>query len=369
MVLETAGQLERESPTEFRVHRQILTIRHDRLFTMLPNLPLIDSFGRVHNNLRISVTDRCNIRCFYCMPVEDVQFMEKSELLTFEEIERFVRVAVPLGIDKLRLTGGEPLVRRELHKLVAKLASIPGVKDIGLTTNGILLADQAELLYEAGLRRINVSLDALTPEKFKKFTRKEGFEQVIQGIQAAQRAGFDPVKVNAVSVRGLTEEEIVPFGHFARETGVEVRFIEYMPLDADNAWERSKVLFAHEIIDALSSSIMPLKPIDDQSLSGHGGPATDFVFADGLGRVGFIASVSQPFCMSCNRIRITADGKLRNCLFSLEETDVRSLLRGNATDSEIETALRSSVSAKKEGHEINTARFIQPNRPMHSIGG
>ena len=336
---------------------------------MLPELPLIDSFGRIHNNLRISVTDRCNIRCFYCMPAEDVQFMEKSELLTFEEIERFVRVAVRLGIDKLRLTGGEPLVRRDLHKLVAKLASISGVKDIGLTTNGILLADQASLLYEAGLRRINVSLDALTPEKFKKFTRKEGFEQVIQGIQSAQRAGFDPVKINAVSVRGLTEEEIVPFGHFARETGVEVRFIEYMPLDADNAWERNKVLFAHEIIEALSSSIMPLKPVETQNSNGHGGPATDYVFEDGLGRIGFIASVSQPFCMSCNRIRLTADGKLRNCLFSLDETDVRSLLRGAASDREIEDVVRSSVAAKKEGHEINTSRFIQPNRPMHSIGG
>lgn len=192
----------------------LLTFRTNRITIMPPDLPLIDSFGRLHNNLRISVTDRCNIRCFYCMPAEDVQFMEKSELLTFEEIERFVRVAVRLGIDKLRLTGGEPLVR-ELHKLVGKLALIPGVKDIGLTTNGILLADQAEILYEAGLRRINVSLDALTPEKFKRFTRKEGFEQVIEGIQAAQRAGFDPVKINAVSVRGLTEDEIVPFGHFA----------------------------------------------------------------------------------------------------------------------------------------------------------
>ena len=336
---------------------------------MLPQLPLIDSFGRLHNNLRISVTDRCNIRCFYCMPAEDVQFMEKSELLTFEEIERFVRVAVPMGIDKLRLTGGEPLVRRELNTLVAKLASIPGVTDIGLTTNGIMLADQAQGLYDAGLRRINVSLDALTPEKFKKFTRRDGFEQVIEGIRAAQRAGFDPVKVNAVSVRGMTEEEIVPFGHFARETGVEVRFIEYMPLDADNAWERGKVLFAHEIIEALTSSIIPLRPIEQETPSGHGGPATEFEFDDGVGRIGFIASVSQPFCMSCNRIRITADGKLRNCLFSLEETDIRSLLRGHAPDDQIANAIRSSVAAKKEGHEINTARFIQPERPMYSIGG
>lgn len=345
---------------------------------MLPQLPLIDTFGRLHNNLRISVTDRCNIRCFYCMPAEDVQFMEKSELLSFEEIERIVRVAVPLGIDKLRLTGGEPLVRRELPRLVEKLAAIPGIKDIGLTTNGILLAEHAQNLHDAGLRRINISLDALTPEKFKKFTRRDGFERVIEGIQAAQRAGFQPVKINAVSVRGLTEEEIVPFGHFARETGVDVRFIEYMPLDADNLWERNKVLFAQEIIDVLSASIMPLRPVphDNPAASNvtpdsddNAGPAENMVFQDGVGRIGFIASVSQPFCLSCNRIRLTADGKLRNCLFSLDETDLRSLVRGEGTDVEIAAAIRASVLAKNEGHEINTARFIQPARPMHSIGG
>jgi cyclic pyranopterin phosphate synthase len=206
----------------------------------------------------------------------------------------------------------------------------------------------------------------LTPGKFKQFTRRDGFEKVIEGIKAAQRVGFDPVKVNAVSVRGLTEEEIVPFGEFARTTGVEVRFIEYMPLDADNAWERDKVLFAHEIIERLSVEIMPLIPEGGQQPHA---PATDFVFEDGIGRIGFIASISQPFCMSCNRIRITADGKLRNCLFSLEETDLRSLLRGTGSDAEIAAAVRASVAAKKEGHEINTARFIQPDRPMYSIGG
>jgi cyclic pyranopterin phosphate synthase len=283
-----------------------------------------------------------------------------------------------LGIDKLRLTGGEPLVRRQLPLLVAKLAAIGGIKDIGLTTNGILLAEQAQDLYNAGLRRINVSLDALTAEKFKTFTRRDGFEKVIEGIHAAKRAGFDPVKVNAVSVRGLTEDQVVPFGHFARETGVEVRFIEYMPLDADNAWERNKVLFAHEIVEMLSTGIMPLVPVDhhaaDQALDSEDsesstGPATEFEFADGVGKIGFIASISQPFCASCNRIRITADGKLRNCLFSLEETDIRGLMRGHGSDAEIAAAIRASVAAKKEGHEINTARFIQPSRPMYSIGG
>ncbi len=328
--------------------------------------PLVDSFGRIHNNLRISVTDRCNIRCFYCMPAENVQFMPRADLLSFEEMERFVRVCIPLGVNKIRLTGGEPLVRRDLHKLVAMIAAIDGIEDIGITTNGILLAEQAQELWDAGLRRINVSLDALDPVKFKEITRREGYESVLEGIQAAQRVGFDPVKINAVSVRGMTETEIVPFGHFARKTGAEIRFIEFMPLDADNAWERDKVLFAHEIIERLSAEIMPLIPVP--GADPHA-PATEFVFEDGLGRIGFIASVSQPFCANCDRFRITADGKIRNCLFSLEETDVRPLLRGHASDAAIAEAIRTCVTAKWEGHQINTAKFIQPKRPMYSIGG
>lgn len=327
---------------------------------------LIDRFGRIHTNLRISVTDRCNIRCFYCMPAENVQFMDRKDLLSFEEMERFVRIAVPLGLTKIRLTGGEPLVRHDLHVLVKMLADIPQIHDIGLTTNGILLADQAQALYDAGLRRINVSLDALDPVKFKEITRREGYEKVLEGIQAAQRVGFDPVKVNAVSVRGMTEDEIVKFGHFARETGVEIRFIEFMPLDADNAWEREKVLFAHEILEKLAAEIMPLVPCANQDPHA---PATEFQFEDGIGKIGIIASVSQPFCMSCDRFRITADGKLRNCLFSHEETDVRGMLRGGTSEAEIAQAIRDSIAAKKEGHEINTARFIQPDRPMYSIGG
>ncbi len=327
---------------------------------------LTDSFGRVHNNLRISVTDRCNLRCFYCMPADDVLFMDRQELLTFEEIERFVCVAVPLGVEKVRLTGGEPLVRRDLDKLVAKIAAIPGIEDIGLTTNGILLPEQAQRLFDAGLRRINISLDALDPVRFREITRRDGYEKVLEGIQTARDVGFDPVKVNAVSVRGVTEDQLVPFGRFARESGVEVRFIEFMPLDADNAWERNKVLFGYEIIEKLSSEIMPLVPSEDQNLSA---PATNFVFEDGIGRIGLIASVSQPFCKSCNRFRLTADGKLRNCLFSLEETDVKAIIRGGNSDADIARAIRESISAKKEGHEINTARFIQPERPMYSIGG
>jgi cyclic pyranopterin phosphate synthase len=331
-----------------------------------PNGPLVDSFGRVHTNLRISVTDRCNIRCFYCMPAEDVVYMDRGELLTFEEITRFVRIAVAMGLRKLRLTGGEPLVRRDLHKLVGMLAGVPGIEDIGLTTNGLLLAEQAADLYAAGLRRLNVSLDALNPEKFEQITRRKGFEQVLAGIQVARQVGFEPIKINAVSVRGITEDEVAGFGRFARETGLEVRFIEYMPLDAESTWQRNKVLFAREIQEILTREILPLKP---RSGTDPHAPASEFTFEDGVGRVGFISSVSEPFCHQCDRFRITADGKLRNCLFSLEETDVRSLLRGNVDDSEVASAIRASIAAKKEGHEINTSRFIQPPRPMYSIGG
>ena len=347
---------------------------------------LIDSFGRVHNNLRISVTDRCNIRCFYCMPADNVEFMPKEHLLSFEEIERVVRIGTTLGIDRVRLTGGEPLVRRDLHVLVRKLAAIPGIIDIGLTTNGILLEEQAQELRDAGLKRLNISLDALDPEIFRKVTRREGYERVLAGIQAARDVGFSPIKLNAVSVRGLTEDQIIPFGKLARETDTVVRFIEFMPLDADSQWQRDKVLFAHEIIATLEAEFGALRAIDSPtSTPVHAGskttsllaqadaathaPAQDFEFADGKGRIGLIASVSQPFCSSCNRFRLTADGRLRNCLFSHDETDIKQFLRSDSADELIAQAMLSSIAAKKEGHEINTARFIQPDRPMYSIGG
>jgi GTP 3',8-cyclase len=326
---------------------------------------LIDSFGRVHNNLRISVTDRCNIRCVYCMP-EEVTFLPRQSLLTFEEIERFVRAVVPLGIDKIRLTGGEPLVRRDVPKLVAKIAAIDGISDIGLTTNGILLAPMARALWDAGLRRINVSLDTMDPAKFQELTRRPGFEQVIEGILAAKAAGFHPVKINAVAIKGVTEDDVVPLARFSREHELELRFIEYMPLDAGNHWEREKVLFAAEIIEILTREFGPVAPAPNQDPRA---PAVDYDYADGHGRVGLIASVSRPFCMSCNRIRLTADGKLRNCLFALHETDIRALIRAEASDEAIAEAVRSSVADKWEGHEINTSRFIKPERLMHSIGG
>jgi cyclic pyranopterin phosphate synthase len=330
-----------------------------------PSYSLIDTFGRIHNNLRISVTDRCNIRCVYCMP-ESVEFLPRSSLLTFEEITRFVQAAATCGIDKIRLTGGEPLVRRDLPKLVASICAIDGIKDVGLTTNGILLAPMAQELFDAGLRRINVSLDTMDPAKFLELTRRTGFEQVIEGIQAAKSAGFQPVKVNAVAIKGVTEDDVIPLAEFCRENECELRFIEYMPLDAGDAWERGKVLFASEILDILGDHFGPL--IADPR-SDPRAPASDFDYADGRGRVGMIASVSRPFCQSCNRIRLTADGKLRNCLFALDETDVKGLLRSGADDSEIVAMLQASVTAKWEGHQINTSRFIKPDRLMHSIGG
>ncbi len=325
---------------------------------------LVDTFGRAHNNLRISVTDRCNLRCTYCMP-EDVVFMDRAELLTFEEIEHFVRVAAPLGIDKVRLTGGEPLLRRGLSRLVEMLAKVPGVKDLGLTTNGILLADQARALYDAGLRRVNVSLDTLDPDRFRQVARRDGLDRVLAGIVAAKEAGFDPVKVNAVSMRGLTEHEVVPLARYARDNGLEMRFIEYMPIGAE-AWERDKVYFAHEILEQIETHVGHLVPSPDQDPRA---PAQDFDYVDGGGRVGVIASVSRPFCLSCNRVRLTADGKLRNCLFALGEVDVKRYLRESPDDAALAEAIRGNVRDKWEGHEINTSRFIKPLRTMHTIGG
>jgi GTP 3',8-cyclase len=331
-----------------------------------PPIRLIDSFGRVHNNLRISVTDRCNIRCTYCMP-ETVRFLPRADLLTFEEIERVARVAAKLGIDKVRLTGGEPLVRRELPALVARLAAVPGIEDVGLTTNGILLAPMAQALRDAGLRRINVSLDTMDPDRFRALTRREGWERVIAGILAAKAAGFAPVKLNALAIKGTTDDDVIPLARFAREYGLELRFIEYMPLDAGNLWDRTRVLTADDILDRLAREFGPLTPAPDQDPRA---PAMDYDYLDGGGRVGLIASVTRPFCGSCNRLRLTADGKLRNCLFALDEADLRPLLKKDEPDDDaLADALLASVLGKWEGHEINTARFIKPERLMHSIGG
>jgi cyclic pyranopterin phosphate synthase len=328
--------------------------------------PLIDSFGRVHDNLRISVTDRCNIRCFYCMPETDVHFVDRREILDFEEIERFARIAVSLGIRKLRITGGEPLVRRDLPVLIRRLAAIPGVADMALTTNGVLLPDLAEPLYEAGLRRLNVHIDTLDRARFQQITRRDDLDKVLAGLALAKRIGFKKIKLNAVAVKNLVEPDIVPLARFARENDFEVRYIEFMPLDAQNLWDRGKVLLADQIIDTLSREIAPLTPVPDPDPRA---PATEYEFADGGGRVGFIASVSRPFCLNCNRLRLTADGKLRYCLFAIEEDDVKTLMRTGAPDSAIAALVRRNIAGKWIGHEINSAKFVAPPRPMYSIGG
>jgi GTP 3',8-cyclase len=325
---------------------------------------LIDTFGRIHDNLRVSVTDRCNLRCTYCMP-EDVEFRPKEELLTFEEITRFVRVAVGLGVTKVRLTGGEPLLRRELHKLVSQIRTVAGISDLGLTTNGLLLRQHSRPLFDAGLRRLNVSLDTLDDGRFRTLSRRDGLTQVLDGLDAARAAGFAPIKLNAVSIRGFSEPDVVPLAHYARDNGFDLRFIEYMPIGS-GPWERDKVLPAAELLDRLSDAFGPLVP---DPANDPRAPAMDFMYADGCGSVGIIASVTRPFCHSCNRLRLTADGKVRNCLFAIDETDVRPYLRERPDDATVANLIRRTVWAKWEGHEINTARFVKPERTMHAIGG
>jgi cyclic pyranopterin phosphate synthase len=327
---------------------------------------LIDTFGRIHDNLRVSLTDRCNIRCFYCMPETDAKFERREELLNFEEIERFVSIAARLGVRKVRLTGGEPLLRKNVSTLVRKLVAIEGIEDLALTTNGVLLAQQAEELYDAGLRRINVHLDTLDRARFKQITRRDDLDRVIEGIETCRRLGYGPIKINVVAVKNLMEPDVVPLARFGRERGIEIRYIEFMPLDSQGLWDRGRVLLADDILAMLEREIGPLEEIPDGDPRA---PATEYRFTDGIGRVGFIASVSRPFCLNCNRLRITADGHLRYCLFALEETDLRALIRGNAPEEEIAAAIAGCVRGKWLGHEINSARFVAPPRPMYSIGG
>jgi len=328
-------------------------------------VPLTDGFGRTHDNLRISVTDRCNIRCFYCMP-EDVKFQGREHILSFEEIEHFVRVAVSLGVRKLRITGGEPLVRKGLAGLVRKLSAIEGVRDLALTTNGVLLAQHAEELYDAGLRRLNVHLDTLDRERFLKITRRDDLDKVLDGIEVCRRLGYGPIKINAVAVKNLVEEDVVPLARYGRDRNIEIRYIEFMPLDSQGLWDKGKVLLTDDMIAMLEREIGALIAVPDQDPRA---PATEYKFADGIGRVGFVASVSRPFCLNCNRLRLTADGKIRYCLFAVDETDVRDLLRRKAPDEEIAKAIQSCVADKWIGHQINTTQFVPPPRPMYSIGG
>jgi GTP 3',8-cyclase len=328
---------------------------------------LVDGFGRVHRDLRISVTDRCNFRCTYCMPEEGMRWLPRAEILTFEEITRIARVLVErFGIDSIRLTGGEPTVRAHLPVLVAKLADL-GV-DLALTTNGATLASQAQALADAGLGRINISLDSLRPDRFRELTRRDELHRVLEGIEAAQQAGLHPVKVNVVLVGGVNDDEVLDFARFGRDHDVTVRFIEFMPLDADAGWQQAKVVSQAEILARIAAEL-PLEPV----VRGHE-PAERFRYLDRPGTaagdvVGVIPSVTRPFCGTCDRVRLTAEGQLRSCLFALDEHDLRGPLRDGADDDELAEVVRRAVGAKWAGHAIGQVQFIRPRKSMSQIGG
>ncbi len=335
------------------------------MVTTMSTPVLRDSYGRHIRNLRISVTDRCNFRCIYCMP-KDPHWMPREDILTYEEIERFARIAVGIGIEKIRVTGGEPTARRDLPVLVGMLARVAGLKDLSMTTNGMLLTKLAQPLWEAGLRRINISLDTLREEKFVHIARRDAFGEVWAGLEAAERAGFSPIKVNMVVMRGHNDDEVVEFAKLARTRPWHVRYIEFMPLDGDGIWSRDKVVTAQEILDRIRAAGLPLKQVSAGNLTD---PARIFRFDDGLGDIGIIASVSEPFCFTCDRVRLTADGNFRTCLFSHTETAVRPLLRGGADDASIGRALVGAIAKKEAGHGINDPEFVKPKRAMYSIGG
>ncbi len=345
-----------------------------------PRPVLVDGFGRVHTDLRISVTDRCNLRCTYCMPL-DVAFKPREELLSYEEIVRVARVAAGLGIRSIRITGGEPLVRRDVAELVRQLVTISGIAEVSLTTNGLLLEEQAADLRRAGLHRLNVSLDALNEDAFERIARRQGLARVLAGLAAAKAAGFQSIRINAVSIRGLTEGEIVPLAEFCRREGFHLRFIEFMPLDGESSWSDGQVLSGREVRDMLTRHFGPLIP----AVRGDAGqPAIDYSYANhdianaamgaaGLptqaAGVGFIDPVTQPFCDRCDRLRLTADGQFRNCLFSTTEWDARHALRAGGSDDEIARLLRDCVLAKRAAHGIGTPAFERPARAMYQIGG
>jgi GTP 3',8-cyclase len=326
---------------------------------------LKDGHGRPIGDLRISVIDRCNFRCQYCMPAEGLPWLERADLLTFEEIERIVGVMAPMGVTEIRLTGGEPTVRKDLPRLVRMLAAIDELEEISLTTNGYLLERHAEALVGAGVNRFNVSIDSLQRDRFFQQTRRDSLPQVLRGLEALARfPEAHPIKVNAVAIRDFTEQEILPFARFARERPYEVRFIEFMPLDGDRSWKADAVLTGAEIRD-LIHAVYPL----EREPRERSATARTYRFADGKGRVGFINPVSEPFCGDCNRIRLTADGKLRTCLFSLNETDLRGPMRDGESDEVLEEIIRAAVWKKELKHHVGEPGFIQPARSMSAIGG
>ena len=346
---------------------------------------LVDSQGRVLRDLRVSVTDRCNFRCLYCLPETEAaqnfyrghwanlpnpapivqQWVPRAQILSFEEIERVIRLAAGLGIQKVRLTGGEPLLRRDVEHLVARIATIPGLHDLALTTNGVLFPQKAAALRAAGLRRVSFSLDSLVPDNFRKITGRDGLDEVLAGVRLAQELGLQPVKVNAVIIRGLNDHEIEALAQFAQERELSLRFIEFMPLDSARAWHRELVVPGQEVVARLQQSFA-LKPVPSDNPSAT---ARRWAFPDGRGEVGIIAPVTEPFCGHCNRIRLTADGKVRTCLFSVEEHDLRGRLRGGASDEEIAGWLKGVVWQKEPRHHIGEPEFVAPPRSMSCIGG
>ncbi len=327
--------------------------------------PLFDGHGRRIADLRVSVTDRCNFRCQYCMPAEGLPWLERDAILHFEEIERLVRLFAAMGVSDVRLTGGEPLVRREFPRLVTMLAGIDAVHDLSLTTNGYLLKRDAAALVEAGIGRVNVSIDSLQRDRFFQMTRRDALPRVLDGLEElARHPEVHPIKVNAVAMRDFTEEEAIPFAEFARSTAFQVRFIEFMPLDGDHAWKPDAVLPG----DELRAIIDRVYPLEELPREPHA-TARVFRFADGAGEIGFINPVSEPFCDDCNRVRLTAEGKLRTCLFSLHETDLREPLRAGASDAELENVIRDAVWRKELKHRVNEPGFRQPPRTMSAIGG
>jgi cyclic pyranopterin phosphate synthase len=327
--------------------------------------PLRDGHGRFIGDLRVSVTDRCNFRCQYCMPAEGLPWLEREEILSFEEIVRLVSLFAAMGVGDLRLTGGEPLVRRDFPRLAGMLAAVPGLSDLSVTTNGFLLERDAEALVGAGINRFNVSVDSLQRDRFYEITRRDALPQVLRGLEVlASYPEAHPVKVNAVAIRGFTEAEVIPFAELARRTPYEIRFIEFMPLDADHAWSFDQVLTGAEI----RAAIERVYPLDPEPREPHA-TARTYRFADGHGKIGFINPVSEPFCADCNRVRLTADGRMRTCLFSLHETDLRGPIRAGADDRELERIIRDAVWRKELKHHVGEPGFIQPARTMSAIGG
>src|SRR5215208_4920607 len=337
-----------------------------RVGTRSMNLePLFDGHGRRISDLRVSVTDRCNFRCRYCMPADGLPWLPREEVLSFEEIERLVSLLSRMGIEDVRLTGGEPLVRREFPLLVSMLARIDGIRDLSLTTNAYLLERDADALAEAGLRRINVSIDSLDRERFAEMTLRDALPRVLRGLAAiARHPQVRPVKVNVVATRGFTEREAEGFCEFARNSQFQVRFIEFMPLDGDRAWKPEAVLTGREL-RRIIEAVHPLEELPREPAA----TARVFRFADGRGEIGFVSPVSEPFCADCNRIRLTADGELRTCLFSMHETDLRKSLRAGATDAELEGIVRDAVWRKELKHHVNEPGFRPPPRTMSAIGG